>query len=82
MVQRRQEKLRSTSQSLKGNYWSPQVWRIIDLEEYDPNVTKILSFSRGAKNLSFVSNMKSAGLQILTQMYTRHPPPPTTHTQL
>lgn len=62
MVQRYCAELKSTSQSLKGEFRSPQVWRIIDLEEYDSNVTKFLRFSREARNLDFKSNMKSACL--------------------
>ena len=80
MVQRYQKKLKSTSQSLKGNYWSPPVWRIVGLEEYDPSVTKFLSFSREARNFCFISNMKSAGLRILTQMHAHTPTPAPCHT--
>lgn len=34
-------------------------------------------FSREARNLGFISNMKSAGLQISTQTYTHTPNPHT-----
>lgn len=57
------KKLKSTElKRTKGEFRSPQVWRIIDLEEYDSSVTEFLRFSREARNLDFKSNMKSACL--------------------
>lgn len=52
-------KLKATQQSWVS---FSQVWRTVDMEESDPNVTNFLSFSREARSSYLIFNMKSAGI--------------------